>query len=369
MGEAAHAHAHKVRCKPVTFDMVTARGDRLRAKAALRKAHAGRGFRFDIADRKVEERLRTRLEAVERQLQRTVSADPRIAELTGHVAAAGGKRLRPLLVLLAAEFGRPRREGVTEIAVVMELVHIASLYHDDVMDAALTRRGAASANARWGNRMAVRGGDWLLARAAQLAADVGLHAVHHNARAAARLVEGQLRELMGPGPDEDPVTHYFEVITGKTVELLATSLSLGASQADAPVEQAEALTEYGTGLGIAFQIADDLIDLLSPSEASGKEQGTDLRAGVPSLPVLLARADRSPQGAELRALLEGGPLTDPGAHRRALTLFRGSAAVDQAQAMMHDRVRSARTALASLPRTPARAALDALCEFVITRTA
>ncbi|GGW82121.1 geranylgeranyl pyrophosphate synthase [Streptomyces lucensis JCM 4490] len=343
---------------------------RLDTHAILRQLRGGRGPRFGSADRSTEKRLRAGLEAVEEELRLVVShqGDPRIAELTGHVAGAGGKRLRPLLVLLAAEFGQSGRKGVLGVAVVMELIHIASLYHDDVMDAAATRRGVSSANARWGNRQAVRGGDWLLARAAQLAADVGADAVQHHSRVAVRLVEGQMRELVGPGPGENPVDYYFEVIAGKTVELLATSLSLGAFYANAPAGHEAALREYGMGLGVAFQIADDLMDLLSPAETTGKEQGIDLRAGVLSLPVLLARADRSAEGAELRALVEAGPVTDPRAHRRALELFRCSSAVDRASTLMEAHVSRARAALASLPRTPARKALDVLCDIVLDQT-
>ncbi|WEO94752.1 polyprenyl synthetase family protein [Streptomyces sp. FXJ1.172] len=355
----------------MTSDTISPLGRRADAEAVVHRLRGGRGLRFRLADRSAEKRVSAGLAAVEQELRHTVTqvADPRITELAGHVAAAGGKRLRPVLVLLAAEFGRPQREGVTRAAVVMELIHIASLYHDDVMDAAASRRGVPSANARWGNRQAVRGGDLLLARAARLAAGLGSQAVHHHSRVAVRLVEGQLRELMGPAPGEDPVEHYFEVIAGKTVALLTTSLSIGALQAGASEADTEALIAYGTGLGAAFQIADDLIDLLSPAEDSGKEQGADLRAGVPSLPVLFARGDHSAQGAELRALVEAGPVTDPRAHRRALDLFRGSAAVARSRALMRDRVAAARTALESLPAIPARTALDALCDVVLDQTA
>ncbi|GGW13185.1 geranylgeranyl pyrophosphate synthase [Streptomyces capoamus] len=343
---------------------------RLGSKAMLQKLRDGRGPHWGPADRSTEERLGAGLEAVESELQHTVSylGDPRIAELTGHIAAAGGKRLRPLLVLLAAEFGQSQRRAVTGVAVIMELIHIASLYHDDVMDAAATRRGVISANTRWGNRQAVRGGDWLLARAAQRAADIGAEAVYHHSRAAVRLVEGQMRELVGPASGEDPVEYYFEVIVGKTAELLATSLSLGAFYANASAGYDAALRAYGMGLGAAFQIADDLMDLLSPAEATGKEQGTDLRAGVLSLPVLLARADCSAQGAELRALVGTGPVTDRWAHRRALELFPRSPAVDQTRTIMRAHVSRARAALASLPQIPARTALNVLCDIVLDQT-
>ncbi|HWM38699.1 MAG TPA: polyprenyl synthetase family protein [Streptomyces sp.] len=295
--------------------------------------------------------------------------DPRIAVLTGHLAAAGGKRLRPLLVLLGAEFGEPWRDGVTQAAVIAELVHISSLYHDDIMDGAVTRHGVDSVNARWGNRTAVLGGDWLLARAAQLAADLGSGAVHLNAQTAGRLVAGQLRELTGPAPGEDPVEHYFEVTAGKTAALLSMSLGIGALQSGAPAQQVSALIEYGEQLGIAFQIADDLLDLSAPAELTGKEQGKDLLAGVPSLPVLLAEAGDDEADAELRALLADGPTEAPAVHRRALELFRRSPATAEAEVLMHQRLDLARSSLDVLPPLPAQRALTALCDFVARRTA
>ncbi|UED87032.1 polyprenyl synthetase family protein [Streptomyces profundus] len=362
---------HQFRRDPLRSDSVPVQGWRVGSHAVLRKLYGGPRRRLRPAEREVEQRLRGGLEAVEEELRLAVTTDvdPRIAELASHIAAAGGKRLRPLLALLAAEFGDPAREGVVRAAAVVELVHIASLYHDDVMDATDTRRGVESANSRWGNQLAVRGGDWLLARAARLAADLGQHAVRHNSQAAVRLVEGQFRELLGPGPDEDPVDHYFEVIAGKTVELVAMSLRIGATQSAAPAEYTEVLSEYGANLGAAFQISDDLIDLMSPPGVSGKEQGRDLRIGVLSLPVLLARGDHSREGAELRSLLEEGPITDSRTHRSTLKLFHDSPAIARTRAMMHERVERARAGLASLPEIPARAALDAMCDFVADRTA
>ncbi|RSS76861.1 polyprenyl synthetase family protein [Streptomyces sp. WAC06614] len=316
-----------------------------------------------------ESRMRESLARAEKWLQATAHAafDPRVTALTGHLADAGGKRLRPLLVLLGAEFGDPWAEGVTQAATIAELVHIASLHHDDVMDGAATRHGVPSVHARFGERAAVLGGDLLLARAAQLAADLGPAAVHLNARTAGRLVAGQLRELAGPAPDEDPVTHYFHVAAGKTAALLAMSLGIGAVQAGAPASAAAALTEYGEQLGIAFQIADDLLDLTSCAGLTGKERGKDLLAGVPSLPVLLARESTDPDDAELRALLAAGPVP-PAALPRALELFARSSALAETEAVMQRRLERARTALAVLPALPARRALLALCDYVALRT-
>jgi heptaprenyl diphosphate synthase len=315
-------------------------------------------------------RLGEALAAAERRLRdcSSDSPDPRVAALTGYLAATGGKRLRPLLVLLAAEFGDPAREGVGQAAVVAELVHVASLYHDDVVDRATVRHGASSVNALWGNRQAVRGGDWLLARAARLAADLVPQAFGLNAQTANRLIAGQLRELAGPAPGEDPVEHYFQVTAGKTAALLAMSLGIGALQAGAPAPVTDALIDYGEQLGIAFQIADDLLDLTSPEAFTGKEQGKDLLAGVPSLPVLLARQDTDPRGAELRALIEAGPAAGAGWHLRVLELFSASRAATRAEALMHRRLALAREALEFLPPRPARRTLDALCDFVASRT-
>ncbi|MFE6700418.1 polyprenyl synthetase family protein [Streptomyces sp. NPDC057718] len=315
-------------------------------------------------------RIAEALADAEKRLQSCAAGapDPRIAEVTGHLVAAGGKRLRPLLVLLGAEFGEPWRDGVAQAAVVAELVHLASLHHDDVMDGADTRHGVPSVHARWGERVAVLGGDWLLARAAQLAAVLGAEAVRLNAHTAGRLVAGQLRELAGPAPGEDPVAHYFQVAAGKTAALLAMSLGIGAFQAAAPAPYAEALTEYGEQLGIAFQIADDLLDLDAPAEITGKEQGKDLLAGVPSLPVLLARAGEDDGDRELRALIEAGPAAGPAGHRRALELFGRSPATARARALMHERLELARTALGVLPDLPARRALGELCDVVALRS-
>ncbi|MEU9993566.1 polyprenyl synthetase family protein [Streptomyces sp. NPDC048045] len=324
--------------------------------------------RLALDDPGLEARLGESLERVEKWLLALAqdAGDPRVGALTRYLAEAGGKRLRPLLVLLGAEFGEPWREGITQAAVVAELVHTASLYHDDVMDGAPTRHGVPSVHARFGERAAVFGGDWLLARAAQLAAQLGPDAVQLNARTAGRLVAGQLRELTGPAPGEDPVTHYFQVIAGKTAALLSMSLAIGALQAGAP-GAVTPLTEYGEHLGVAFQIADDLLDLRSPADVSGKERGTDLLAGVPTLPVLLVLDGTGPADAELRDLLAAGPVPAAAA-RRALDLFARSPALAETEAVLHRRLDRARAALDPLPALPARHALLALCDYVAHRT-
>ncbi|MFD3741304.1 MULTISPECIES: polyprenyl synthetase family protein [unclassified Streptomyces] len=322
-------------------------------------------------DPSFRDRTAESLRAVEKRLLdcSTGAPDPRVAELTGHLAAAGGKRLRPLLVLLGAEFGEPWRDGVVDTAVVAELVHISSLYHDDVMDGADLRHGVESVNARWGARLAVAGGNWLLARAARLAAELGPDMVRFHADVASDLVVGQLREMTGPGEGEDPVHHFFQVTAGKTAALLSMAAAAGALRGGAPAAHGRALAEYGRQLGIAFQISDDLLDLAAPTALIGKEQGKDLAAGVLSLPVILAVADRSPANAELRGLLANGPLTDPGDRHRALELFAASAAPAAARGHLRLRLDRAGAALDPLPPGPAREALHALCAYVDTRVA
>ncbi|MFG2132186.1 polyprenyl synthetase family protein [Streptomyces sp. NPDC048751] len=327
--------------------------------------------RLAVRDRAWERRMQRGLEEVETRLQECVreADDPRLSEVVGHLIAAGGKRLRPLLTLLGAEFGAPRAVGVVEAAVVAELIHTASLHHDDVMDEALIRHGVTSVNARWGNTVAVRSGNWLLAKAAQLSAGLTTEAVPIQAEASERLVQGQLRELVGPALPEDRLPHYFDVIADKSASLLSLSLRLGAAQAGAPASVGEALAEYGEHLGVAFQISDDLIDIASPSADLGKEQGKDLAVGVAGLPVLLVLDGAWPGDDELRGLL-----SDPGGlrgerHLRALALLQRSPAMERAGRIMDERLAGARSALAALPPGPPRRALDALCDFVATRTA
>jgi heptaprenyl diphosphate synthase len=296
-----------------------------------------------------------------------VSADPVLGEVARHLVDAGGKRFRPLLVALAAQFGAAQEPRVAQAAVVVELTHLATLYHDDVMDEATVRRGASSANARWGNSMAILTGDFLFARAADLAADLGPEAVRIQARTFSRLVHGQIAETVGPR-DSDPVAHYLRVIADKTGSLIGTSARFGAMFSGAPQSTVEALAGYGDTIGIAFQLSDDLLDIASESAESGKTPGTDLREGVPTLPVLYALADdlTSPR---LREILTGPPLTDDATVAEALDLLRESAALKRARETVRTYAEQARAQLAGLPRNPTREALDSLAGFLAERTA
>jgi heptaprenyl diphosphate synthase len=323
-----------------------------------------------LADPGLESAVLSSLAEVEARLHAALdSADPLVREAARHLLDAGGKRFRPLLVALAAQLGDPRRPEVVSAAAVVELTHLATLYHDDVMDEALIRRGTPSANSRWGNSVAILVGDFLFARAADVAAELGAEAVRIQARTFSRLVHGQIAETVGPR-DADPVEHYLYVLAEKTGSLFATSARFGAMFSGAPTEQAEALARHGELMGIAFQLSDDLIDIASESPQSGKTPGTDLREGVPTLPVLYAQAsmDQDADAVRLRKLLADGPLTDDARHAEALALLRESPAMRQARETVRGYADQARAELSALPDGPARRALDAMCEFIADRT-
>jgi heptaprenyl diphosphate synthase len=313
--------------------------------------------------------LDTGMAQVEEQLLvATAAEDPFIAEAAGHLAAAGGKRFRPLLVLLSSHFGDPAAVGVVPAAVVVELTHLATLYHDDVMDEAPRRRGAASANERWGNAVAILTGDFLFARASEILADLGPDAVRLQAQTFQRLCSGQIRETIGPAPDEDPIAHHLAVLADKTGSLIATSAQFGAMLSGAPSEQTELLTRFGERIGVAFQLADDLVDIATPADASGKTPGTDLREGVVTLAGLFALQSTDPADARLQELLRR-PLPDDAEHAEALRLLRAHAAVDLARAEARRWADSAREVLDPLPATASREALLRLCDYVVGRTA
>jgi heptaprenyl diphosphate synthase len=281
--------------------------------------------------------------------------------------AAGGKRFRPMLALLAAQLGDPLAPEVVRAAVVCELTHLATLYHDDVMDEADVRRGAQSANSRWTNSIAILTGDLLFARASDILADLGPEAVRIQARTFERLVTGQIRETVGAGPGEDPVDHYLAVLADKTGSLVATSARFGARFAGVDDGLVEALTAFGEEVGVAFQISDDLLDIVSPGEESGKSPGTDLREGIATLPVLFVLADDDPADARLRELVSA-PVTDDAEHAEALALLRASTGLTRATEVLRQYADRGRALLDAVPEGDVRDALSALCDYVVTRT-
>ena len=323
-------------------------------------------------DAALDQSVQASLASVERRLVAAVDSDDALlAETARHLVDAGGKRFRPLLVLVASHLGDSSARGIEVAAVVVELTHIATLYHDDVMDEATLRRGAQSANARWGNSVAILSGDYLFSRASDLLADLGPEYVRLQARTFGRLVRGQLRETVGPAAGEDRLAHYLSVLSDKTGSLIATSARFGAMLAGADAEVVRTVSAYGEKIGVAFQLADDVLDVTGDAVDSGKVPGTDLREGVPTLPALLAlrgdSGDGSADDVRLRHLLSG-PLPDSTEHAEALALLRGHPALDAARAVTRGWADDARATLAPLPPSAAHHALEALCDAVVERT-
>ena len=304
--------------------------------------------------------------------------DKLFTEASRHSIAAGGKRFRALLVLLAAQFGDPKDPRVLQAALAIELTHLATLFHDDVMDEAEVRRGHPSVNSRWSNSVAILTGDFLFAQASRILADLGPEAVRIQAETFNRLVAGQLAETIGPRPGQDPLDHYMHVITEKTGSLIATSGRFGAMFSGAPAEVAARIALACEQLGVAWQLSDDVIDIASDPEQSGKTPGTDLRQGVHTLPVLYAlrspgypaaQAAGQPEADQrLRWLLTEADLADEALVTEALALLRTHPALAESRAHVLSWTQDARNGLMALPDVPARAAFLALCDFVEKRT-
>jgi heptaprenyl diphosphate synthase len=321
-------------------------------------------------DPALEAAVRAGLDEVEQRLREVIkSEDPLLSASSRHLMDAGGKRFRPMLVLVAAHFGDPAAAGVIPAALVVELTHLGTLYHDDVMDEAVLRRGAPSANRRWTNSVAILTGDYLFALASDIVADLGPEAVRLQARTFQRLVQGQLRETVGPIDNQrDPIDHYLSVLADKTGSLIATSARFGAWLSGSQDGIVDLITAYGERIGVAFQLSDDLIDVSTDTAGSGKTPGTDLREGIATLPVLYALASTDPADTRLRELLSQ-PLVDDKLRAEALDRLREHRAMDQARAEVRQWADEARALLDPLPAVPARAALEALCDQVVTRTA
>jgi heptaprenyl diphosphate synthase len=330
----------------------------------------------DVPDSALEAQIRDGLAKVEQSLAATAHPDDELLTAASrHLIVAGGKRFRALLVLLAAQFGNPADPRVIEAAVAIELTHLATLFHDDVMDEAEVRRGHPSANSRWDNSVAILTGDFLFAQASQILAGLGPEAVRIQAETFSRLVTGQTAETIGPREGQDPLDHYMHVITEKTGSLIATSGQFGALFSGAPTEIADQIAAACEQLGVAWQLSDDVIDIASDTAQSGKTPGTDLRQGVRTLPVLyalrsLAQPAVQPSAADvrLRWLLEDADLTDEALLTEALTLLRGHQALKESRADVLNWVHEARTSIEALPDSPARGAFLAMCDFVEKRT-
>ncbi|MEO7588944.1 MAG: polyprenyl synthetase family protein [Arachnia sp.] len=310
------------------------------------------------------ERLHARFEEV--LVDAATSDAPFVTEAATHIISAGGKRFRPTLVFLAAQFGGPVDEGdLIDAALVVELTHVASLYHDDVMDEADLRRAAPSANARWGNSIAILIGDYLFSRASARVAKLGVEYVALQADTFARLVQGQIAETRGPGEGEDPLAHHLQVVADKTGSLIATSAVFGGMVSGASKEVIEALRSYGEEVGVVFQLSDDVIDITS--DATGKTPGTDLREGVPTLPTLMLGASSDPADAELKNLIDADLESDE-ALAEALDGLRAHPVMGRAKAEVRRRAELARSHLEVLPDGLAKEMLAQVCTDLVERS-
>lgn len=320
-----------------------------------------------VVDKALLKKIQSGLEQVEVQLLEAVTHTDPVANVTSrHLLEAGGKRLRPVLVLLGAALGDDSKDEVTKAAVVVELTHLATLYHDDVMDRAPMRRGVPTAHEVWGNSVAILTGDLLFARASQIVSRLGGKALSLQADTFERLCLGQLHETLGPQDGEDPIAHYIQVLADKTGSLIAASAELGVVYGDGPDEYREPMRIYGEKVGVAFQLIDDVIDIAS--DVSGKTPGTDLRAGVPTMPTLLLRAHAAndPKAQELVEIIDAG-LEDDAQLALAVAKLREHPALEEAYQLAKTWATDAVAALAPLPDSPVKDALRVFAEAVVDR--
>jgi heptaprenyl diphosphate synthase len=323
----------------------------------------------NVADKDLLAKLESGLELVEQQLVEAVKhTDPIAKVTTRHLIDAGGKRIRPTLVLLCAQLGQADQEKVIQAAVVVELTHIGTLYHDDVMDNAPKRRGVDSAHEIWGNNVAILTGDLLFARASQLVSKLGEKALTLQADTFERLCLGQLNETVGPSEGQDVIEHYLSVLADKTGSLISASAELGVLFSGADESLREPVRKYGEAIGVAFQLIDDVLDIHSDGKVSGKTPGTDLRAGVPTLPVLYLRQDAKsdPESAKLVEIIDGG-LDDDAQLTSVIEQMRKHPATERAFQEAKRWAEQAIEALADLPAGAVREALTNFADAVIER--
>lgn len=322
---------------------------------------------LEAPDAVLESEVRTRLDQVEEALEKSVRAEASgmLTETSSYLIAAGGKRFRAMLVLLAGYFGDAADSRLVPGSVSIELVHLATLYHDDVIDEADARRGAPSANVRWDNTVAILTGDYLFARASEISTDLGTEVCRLLARTIAVLCDGQIREVESSAKVEQEIAAYLEIIRRKTASLVATSCRLGGMLSDAEPEHVDVLEEFGDALGMAYQLSDDIMDITASQIELGKEPGQDLREGVYTLPVLHALAHDEHRDELARTLTHGAP--DGEMLDRALEIVRSGGSVDAAREAVTDEVRRATALAERLPGGPSRHALIQLAKFLAVR--
>ena len=319
-------------------------------------------------DTQLEQSLVSDLKKVEDLMRSHIKGDyPLVIETSRHLVEAGGKRLRPLLTLLSAQFGDPTNYDIIKAAVCCELTHLATLYHDDVMDDAALRRGVVSANKKWNNAVAILTGDYLFSKVSDMLADIGPEAVKLQAKTFERLVIGQIKETQGKSEGLSQIDHYMKVVADKTGSLIATSARFGALLSGASMEVVETLTKFGEKIGVAFQVADDLLDIASTETASGKTPGTDLKEGVPTLVTLFVMADNDPADKVLIEKLSK-PISDQDL-AGVIQELRNHKALKKVQDYLSNVAKEANQLLVDLPNGPAKNALENLTFALINRSA
>ena len=318
-------------------------------------------------DNQLEQSLISDLKKVEELMRSHIQGDyPLVVETSRHLVEAGGKRLRPLLTLLSAQFGDPTNYDIIKAAVCCELTHLATLYHDDVMDDAALRRGVVSANKKWDNAVAILTGDYLFSKVSDMLADIGPEAVKLQAKTFERLVIGQIKETQGKSEGLSQIDHYMKVVADKTGSLIATSARFGALLSGASMEVVETLTKFGEKIGVAFQVADDLLDIASTETASGKTPGTDLKEGVPTLVTLFVMADNDPADKVLIEKLSK-PISDQDL-ASVIQELRNHKALKKVQDYLSNVAKEANQLLVDLPNGPAKSALENLTFALVNRS-
>jgi heptaprenyl diphosphate synthase len=330
-------------------------------------------------ERKFATAIEEGLATVEAGLIEQMSFTDDLADVTSrYLLDAGGKRVRPVLTLLTAQLGEGNNKAVIAAAQAIEITHLASLYHDDVMDEAQMRRGVPSAQTVWGNSVAILTGDLLFARASKIIASLGEEAIRLQADTFERLCLGQLHETIGPKPGEDPIAHYLQVLADKTGSLIATAGHVGVLFSNAPVEYVQPVVDFGERVGVAFQLIDDVIDLAPRPDETGKTPGTDLRAGVSTLPLLYLRqlAETDADANELLQRIDHDVNTafyaeadlDSDELAAAIAELRDHEVTRMTLVEAHRWSQLAVDALAPLPEGPVKKALTRFAEGIVDRS-
>ncbi|MBL0164170.1 MAG: polyprenyl synthetase family protein [Xanthomonadales bacterium] len=290
-----------------------------------------------------------------------------INQISSHIIGSGGKRLRPMLHLLAARACGYHGHGHVLLAALIEFIHTSTLLHDDVVDESDLRRGRKTANAVWGNAASVLVGDFLYSRSFQMMVELDdMRIMRILADTTNRIAEGEVLQLLNIGNADTTEQAYLDVIERKTAVLFSAATRLGAVLAGLPAEQEEALAQYGLDLGYAFQIADDVLDYVSDADTLGKNIGDDLAEGKPTLPVIHAIAHSSPeQAASLRRAIESGGLDSLD---NIVEAIRNSGAIEHARSRAEHYAQSARSRLSALPASAARDALSLLADYSVNRS-